>query len=500
MKITCALLLLLFLAPALPARVLEVGPGAPYGNLEPAAAEARPGDTILFRKGTYPGGSFVNGLQGTPDAWITIMAQPDAEVLLQGGSNAWQLSDPAYLRITGFTLEGQTGNGLNIDDGGTFDTPAHHIIIERCTWRGINATGNNDMLKLSGIDSFRVSDCTFQAGSPGGSMIDMVGCHNGEFTGNHFVRAGSNCIQAKGGTRYIRIERNSFIDGGARAINIGGSTGLEFFRPQGALYESADIGIYSNIFFGAETPVAFVGTVRSEVVNNTIYAPGRWALRILQETTEPGFLECGDNIFRNNIVVASDETASPGINIGPNTRPESFLFSNNLWYNSGDPGWEGPALPSPESGRITGRDPILDSPVSARLGASSPAIMAGYPAERPTLDYHGVPFAPVRSIGAVEGLAPAASAERQNAPAPAFRLLSGTGSEPLLALLALPSAGRVEMKLYDLRGEEVWSGQEMREAGESRMMIPLNGLPAGAYLCVMRYGGTSLATLVAVRR
>lgn len=500
MKTLSALLLLLFVAPSLPARVLEVGAGAPYANLQPAAADARPGDTILFRGGTYPGGAFVNGLQGTPDAWITIMAQPDAEVLLQGGSNAWQLSDPAYLRIIGFTLEGQTGNGLNIDDGGTFETPAHHITIERCTWRGINATGNNDMLKLSGLDSFRVSNCTFQKGSPGGSMIDMVGCHNGEFIGNSFQQAGSNCIQAKGGTRYIRIERNIFIDGGARAINIGGSTGLEFFRPQGALYESADIGVYSNIFFGAETPVAFVGTVHSEVVNNTICLPGRWCMRILQETTAPGFLECGDNIFRNNIVMVNRSVSTPAINIGPNTRPESFLFSNNLWYNTDNPAWGGPALPSPESGGITGRDPLFIALPDIDLAANSPAIMAGYPAERPTLDYRGVPFAPVRSIGAMEGLAPAASAERKHDPAPALRLISGAGDQSLLALLALPSAGRVEITLYDLRGEEVWGGKEMRDAGESRMHIPLAGIPAGTYLCVMRYDGSSLAEVVTVRR
>ena len=52
-----------------------------------------------------------------------------------------------------------------------------------------------------------------------------------------------------------------------------------------------------------DAPVAFVGAVNSQVVNNTIYRPGRWALRILQETTDSNFLEVGDNSFRNNIVV-----------------------------------------------------------------------------------------------------------------------------------------------------------------------------------------------------
>src|SRR5690606_38130139 len=94
---------------------LHVGPGQQYTTLQQAVNMAVPGDTILIHEGTYSGGLFVGDLQGTSQNWIYILAQ--GEVVYNGGTNAWQFSDGAYLHIRGFTFRHQTGNGLNIDDG-----------------------------------------------------------------------------------------------------------------------------------------------------------------------------------------------------------------------------------------------------------------------------------------------------------------------------------------------------------------------------------------------
>jgi hypothetical protein len=403
-QLTLPLFLLLVGVSSLAARTIEVSTTGNIRNLGQAAAVAEPGDTILFRGGVYAGGDYVAGLQGTAAAWITILAAPGEDVTLRGGGNAWQLADAAYLRIAGFVIEGQTGNGLNLDDGGSMDTPAHHLVIERCRFRALDATGNNDQLKMSGIDSFEVRDCVFQDGSPGGSQIDMVGCHYGRFADNIFERMGSNAIQNKGGTRYITIERNRFDSGAqfSRAINIGGSTGLQFFRPANANYEAADILVQSNVFIGTDAPIAFVGAVNCLVVNNTIWLPNRWPIRILQETTEASFLQCGDNAFVNNIVVVDSRAANPAINIGPNTRPESFLFANNLWYNLASASWSGPNVPVAEPGRILNRDPQLTNPPSDMTPRpGSPAIAAGAP-RAPGLDYRLREFLTPPTIGAIE--------------------------------------------------------------------------------------------------
>jgi len=41
-------------------------------------------------------------------------------------------------------------------------------------------------------------------------------------------------VQAKGGTSEVVIQACTFLGAGQRAINVGGSTGLEFFRPRDA--------------------------------------------------------------------------------------------------------------------------------------------------------------------------------------------------------------------------------------------------------------------------
>lgn len=403
MKLGHIILLLALVTTVAEARTLVVAAGGAYSSLGGAAAVAQPGDTILFRPGIYQGGELISNLAGRANAWITVMADPTDSVLLRGGGNAWQFSDASYLRIEGFVFAGQTGNGLNLDDGGTFDTPSHHIVIERCTFRELGASGNNDQLKMSGIDSFAVSNCVFNDGSPNGSMIDMVGCHAGVFADNLFERGGSNCIQAKGGTSFIRIERNRFLEGGARALNIGGSTGLQYFRPQGAKYEASNIAVYSNIFTGSDAPIAFVGAVNSEVVNNTIWLPRRWTIRILQETVVSGFLACGNNAFRNNIVVLENPPDIPVLNIGSYTAPETFAFSNNLWYHISNSRWSGPNLPVAETDGIIGRDAMLASPPSDMTPRpGSPAIGAGGSVLVPATDFFGRPFASPRSIGAIE--------------------------------------------------------------------------------------------------
>ncbi|MEY3386712.1 MAG: hypothetical protein RIR53_1523, partial [Bacteroidota bacterium] len=315
---------------SLQATTLHVGEGRQYPDPRAACLQAKPGDTVLIHPGTYRGTFWIENLNGSAEASIIIRGTDRTAVVFDGGSESMHFSDCSHLIVENFTVRGQTSNGMNCDDGGTFETPTHHITFRGITFGAMAATGNNDQLKLSGLDDFVIEDCTFEDGSPGGSGADMVGCHRGVFRRNTFRRLGSNCIQAKGGTQFIRIERNAFIDGGQRALNLGGSTGLAFFRPQDARFEAADIMVVANVFVGSVTPIAYVGSVRVSVTNNTIIHPERWVFRILQETVDTTrFLPCGDNVFQNNLVVTRS-TLSRHINIGANTAPSTFTLRNNL--------------------------------------------------------------------------------------------------------------------------------------------------------------------------
>lgn len=494
MKKFATLSLLAFCALTAQATTLHIGPGHPYATFEQAATDAQPGDTILFHGGTHTGGQYVADLQGTPDAWIYIQNAPGEEAIIEGGNNAIQFSDPAYLRISGLIFQHQAGNGVNTDDGGSYDTPAHHVVFENCTFRDMSATGNNDLLKLSGLDFFEVRNCTFLNGAEGGSGIDMVGCHHGVFKDNYFENLGSNCIQAKGGTEHIRIEANFFLDGGQRTLNLGGSTGLQFFRPDTAHFEAANIQVYSNVIVGSWAAVAYVGSVNVEVVNNTIFQPENWVIRILQETVDPDrFLECGDNSFRNNIVVLGNNLSTE-TNIGPNTRPETFTFSNNLWFNADDPNWGGPYIPVADVNGIINEDPIFADAGSYDfyIPANSPAAGAGFPFSEPQLDFFGQGFANPPSIGAVEAN-PVSGATDLAPTVMDLELFPNPGSSRLTVRYVLKKAAAVKIELLGQGGHSITLLPEtFHVAGTHERAFDFR-VPAGWYVVKLVAGQQVLA-------
>lgn len=376
---SCLIIWLGFYLP-LSAKTLHVGARQTYASLSQAVAVTVPGDTIMIHEGSYPGGLSIVNLQGTDANRISIIRAPHATVIFNGGINSWHMTDAAYVHIKGFTFQQQTGNGFNVDDGGTFNTPSHHIVFDSCTFRDIKAKGNNDLLKMSGVDFFEIRNCIFLNGAAGGSGIDMVGCHEGLITGSRFENQGSNSIQAKGGSKNIRIEANFFRNGGQRTINLGGSTNLRLFRPINAGYEAAQLTVYSNIFIGSDAPIAYVGCIQTEVINNTFYLPQKWVIRILQETVDTSrFYPCGNNSFRNNIIYRNS-MVSIDCNIGPHTNPQSFSFSNNLWYHAQNPAWAGPDLPAKEVNSIIGKDPLFNNAAleDFTLRKGSPAVGKGY--------------------------------------------------------------------------------------------------------------------------
>lgn len=401
MKILVSALLILYAITGNSA-ILEVGKGKKYQRLQEAAGFARAGDTILLFAGTFTGGDVIRHLHGNAKNWISIRAAVGTEVVYLGGQEAFHISESSYISIEGLIFEQQTGNGINVDDGGKAGKLTHHIRFENCIWRGMNATGNSDELKLSGVDDFIVRHCKFSNGAPKGSLVDMVGCHQGIFEQCVFQNAGSNCIQAKGGSSDILITQNKFINGGERALNIGGSTNPALFRPAEANYEAKNIHVQSNIFIGSAASVTFVGAVNCTVENNTLYAPEKWAVRILQETTATGFLPCSNNTFSHNIIMFTGATAN-AVNIGVNTSPETFRFSYNLWYSTYHPSGTLPGIPVNETNTIIKRDPLFADTINFYLTQQSPARQAGNSNNtEPIIDFYGKPFAMPRSIGAVE--------------------------------------------------------------------------------------------------
>lgn len=389
----------------LDAAILEVGPGKPYATPALASRDVQPGDTILIFPASYNNTNRIADLHGLPDQWIYFIGVDRNSVLFENATQSFHFSNVSYIHIESITISRQSANGMNIDDGGTFDTPTHHIRIVNCTFRDMASSGNNDLLKMSGVDYFWIDQCNFFNGAQGGSGIDMVGCHRGEISRSMFENMGSNAIQAKGGTQHITITQNLFKNAGQRSLNLGGSTGLAFFRPQDAPFEAADLEVFYNVFVGSTAPIAYVGCTRVTVANNTIVNPERWVVRILQETVDTSrFIACSYNSFINNIVYHHNNL-SRHVNIGPNTLPQTFTFSHNLWYNHQSPSNSTPDLPVTEPFRIVGLDPLLENFAEDDFSISpgSPAIDQGLETVY-NVDFYGqpVPSGPGYDMGAAE--------------------------------------------------------------------------------------------------
>jgi len=433
------------------ATTLHVGIGQTYPDVSIASRSAMPGDTLLIHEGAYRGTFWIENLNGTDSAWIVIRGVNREAVRFEGGAESLHLSDCSFIRIENFTVTLQTGNGMNIDDAGTIETPTHHISLREISFLSMNATDNNDMLKLSGLDNFSIESCAFYEGSTGGSGIDMVGCHQGRIVQCQFQRMGSNAIQAKGGTQFLQILQNRFIDAGQRAINLGGSTGLQFFRPIDATFEAADIRVYANVFIRSVTPIAYVGSVRIDVANNTIIDPERWVFRILQETVDVSRFElCGNNIFRNNLIVMKS-TLSTHVNIGANTAPETFLMTSNLWYMTDNIGRSRPTVPAlTESRGIYGLPPLLVSASDFHLSSGSPAIGAGIFVDSLTSDYDGIAYTNPPSIGAFEWQNTSAVWDHS---APAQIALQRIADGWIVTVP--PTRQSANISVYDLRGSLV---------------------------------------------
>ncbi len=381
---------------------------APYRTIERAAQDAAPGDQILLAPGTYEADQYVAGLTGTATDPIWIGGTPgQPKPVLSGGAQGMHLVQANYVAVHDLEISGATANGLNADDGSAYADPlaAHHIVFRDLYIHDVGTGGNQDCLKLSGLNDYHVLDSLFERCGDGGSGVDHVGCHHGVIAGNTFRDLGSSGVQNKGGSDDIEIRANLFEDSGLRPVNMGGSTGFDFFRPPldpaGENFEARDIRVVANVFVGGHSPMAFVGCVDCVATHNTIVNPENWVFRILQETPSTGtgfaFAQSRGGIVRNNLVILERSDVSVDVNIGADTDSASFVFENNLWYASDTPAASSPTLPGTVTGTVTA-DPLLEP--DFRPGTGSAALGAGIPGADMGGDFEDACWASPPNIGA----------------------------------------------------------------------------------------------------
>ena len=342
-----------------------------------AARAARAGAVIVLAPGEYAPDVRIEGLRGSERRPIVIRgADPDDPPVFEGGGQALHLVDCSFVTLKDIVVRGSSHNGINIDDGGSVETPARGISVEGVTFEDIGPRGNRDGLKLSGLDGFVVRGCRFSGW--GGSAIDMVGSHRGvidecSFEGKEGFSQ-SNAVQIKGGSSRVSVRRSFFRNAGHRGVNLGGSTGEPYFRPPDARFEAEDVEVVGCRFTGGMAAVAFVNARGGRVVSNTIHLPEKWVARILQESTGERFPSCREGRFERNLILYDARMTVP-VNVGPGTAPETFRFRENAWFRidaEGPPGEVSrPRLPVAEEGGVYQVDPEIEGAGTAEMRATS---------------------------------------------------------------------------------------------------------------------------------
>lgn len=374
-------------APSPPASAAASVTVSTTAEIRQRLATARAGDVVLIASGEHAGFS-LSGVRGEPESPIVLRAaDPKQPPVFISGIH---LSSVANLVLEDLTIAGAPANGLNIDDGGDFASPSQHVVLRRIVVRDCGGRANHDGIKLSGVEDFVLESCTVERWGRGGSAVDMVGCHRGRLEGCTFRDTPSDLassgVQVKGGSSAVTIRACRFEHAGQRAVNLGGSTGLAFFRPpisadaaRHSRSEARDIVVEECVFIGSLAPIAFVGVDGAVVRRNTIWRPQGWILRVLQETQDQRFAPCRNGVFAENLVVYRLGDLRSPVNVGLGTAVETFRVERNYWYAEDAPQRSVPQLPVAEVDGRGGADPLFEDAEGGdlRLHEGSPVRGAG---------------------------------------------------------------------------------------------------------------------------
>jgi hypothetical protein len=198
---------------------------SPYATIGYGISQATPATAVIIHSGTYAGGIYQNNVAGTASApiWIGGAAGEPLPVI-DGGNTGIQMSRAKYVVLHDLEVRNASLNGINFDDGGDVADPfaAHYIVFKGLIIHDIGSDGNEDGLKLSGINEFFVLQCNIYRCGGFGSGIDLVGCRHGVIAWCDLKDLGANAIQCKGGSEDIEIRWCRIKDAGHRGVNIGG--------------------------------------------------------------------------------------------------------------------------------------------------------------------------------------------------------------------------------------------------------------------------------------
>lgn len=351
-----AALLLLLLGAAAAAETYE----ADRSSFSRIAKQLQAGDTVTLLPDDYDGGLVLEGLSGTPDAWIVIRGPeqgPQPRLLGASSRNTIEIRGCAHLAIENLTLDGRGVDGIfAISASGP---PSHDVRIENCTILGhgahqatvaisTKATAWNWVIRRNRIVG---AGTGMYLGDSDGSRPFIAGL----IEHNLFLDSKGYNVQIKHqnprdpaipgiptGPRKTIVRHNVFLKGdlypesGARpTVLIGaqpsrGPGSEDSFEIYGNLFYHNDeesllqcegrVSIHDNIFVDCKGDAVHLqnhhGKVRrAHVYNNTFYGVDT-AIRFVHPATD-GHRVSGNLMFSNHGILGECTNAAGNLHVDP---------------------------------------------------------------------------------------------------------------------------------------------------------------------------------------
>ena len=448
---------------------IHLGTGQTYPNIELAAPNIKPGDTVYLHAGAYAGYQGITALKGTAAKPIVITRyKKDAHTIC----GCWQFSSCEYIKFQYLNFKGNSsypGRLINMDNSGDCSKQAKYIQFDSCYFSDVTDASAVTALKFGGVDYFEVTNCVFK-NAPNCDLLDFNVCHHGMIRGNYI----ENTLTAghiKGGSSDITMEKNIFINGSSGnwvAFEYGGDTDAQFYCPNDT-FEVKDLRFHSNIIVGGGRGFALSSAVNCTVTNNTIYNTSGTTFRLLNVSTLYP-LNKGNKV-ENNIFAFSNTSAYMDASTEPSGNPQavgSTSFSNNIYFSIGKTSFNGPYWESPATDLVKEQSPLTYSSTTNmfvnaagkdfHLASGSPAIAAGKSETTPAIDYYGYLYKSIRSIGASEynsTLASVASIKSKTGSFVCYPNPSNTGHITLLSYDANLGAEVHSLSIVSLTGAVV---------------------------------------------
>ena len=506
---------------------------APLQTLQAAVADAKAGDTIILRGGTYNGGITISqpnitiqSYQGETAKIVagTTSTSPQSNILFDINASGGKLLN---LTITGGYYYAVKLNS-NWDSGASSIYGASNILIQGCT---ISGAGDHDVKITPDCNHVTIDSCDIS--NPGvvfgaaatAECIDAVQANYLTISNNYLHDGPANACYSKGGGVNTIIENNRINNMGFSGIILGQSSDECWFdttvNPN--YYESINGIVRNNIITNVQGfGIGAWAALNPIIDNNTMINVGQSMFGGLliqgQEHWPTAGPYAGQDIIvpstnvtmENNIVVMAAGSTRPAVDIRANGLTGTLTMNNNRYYQSGGTPsfwdertgftgnlsqWQALGLDTTSS---VG-DPMLDSTNNYIPLAGSPVIDTGKTETVVTDDYfhHARPSGNAYDIGAVEYNATSITL---TAPAAPTGLLATASSSSAIALSWTDNATN-ETGYYIQRSTDGTNYTQVGSVGAGVTSYSDSGLSASTKyyyrVCDYNAGGTSAYTNIA---